>query len=38
MKRIKEMGGSVFFIGTWRVDGNLAVSRAIGQSNKSHLP
>ncbi|XP_067935850.1 protein phosphatase 1E-like isoform X4 [Watersipora subatra] len=28
--RIEALGGSVVFFGTWRVNGNLAVSRAIG--------
>nr|CAD7394001.1 unnamed protein product [Timema cristinae] len=28
--RIEEMGGCVWFWGTWRVNGQLAVSRAIG--------
>ena len=29
-KRIEEAGGLVIFLGAWRVNGNLAVSRAIG--------
>lgn len=28
--RIEELGGCVVWFGTWRVNGNLAVSRAIG--------
>ena len=32
MRRIKSVGGEVISIsGTWRVNGNLAVSRAIGK-------
>ncbi len=30
MKRIQDLGGSVLFRGVWRVEGVLAVSRAIG--------
>ncbi|BES97229.1 PP2Cc [Nesidiocoris tenuis] len=29
-KRINDMGGAVLYLGTWRVNGHLAVSRAIG--------
>ncbi len=29
--RIEDLGGSVIFWGTWRVNGQLAVSRAIGE-------
>jgi len=29
-KRIEEMGGCVVWFGAWRVNGSLAVSRAIG--------
>jgi protein phosphatase 1E len=29
-QRIEAAGGMVIFIGTWRVNGNLSVSRAIG--------
>ena len=29
-ERIEHMGGCVMFWGTWRVNGQLAVSRAIG--------
>ena len=29
-QRIETAGGMVIFIGTWRVNGNLSVSRAIG--------
>ncbi|KAK0047669.1 protein phosphatase 1E [Biomphalaria pfeifferi] len=29
-RRIEALGGCVLFIGTWRVNGNIAVSRAIG--------
>ncbi|KAJ8872598.1 hypothetical protein PR048_026204 [Dryococelus australis] len=32
-KRIESMGGSVLFWDIWRVNGQLAVSRAIGASN-----
>lgn len=28
--RIEALGGVVLYMGTWRVNGNLAVSRAIG--------
>lgn len=31
-ERIEAMGGSVVFWGTWRVNGQLAVSRSIGNS------
>jgi len=31
-ERIEDMGGCVLFWGTWRVNGQLAVSRAIGDS------
>lgn len=31
-QRIEEAGGMVIFIGTWRVNGNLSVSRAIGDA------
>mmetsp|Transcript_31651 Transcript_31651/g.78395 ORF Transcript_31651/g.78395 Transcript_31651/m.78395 type:complete len:199 (-) Transcript_31651:317-913(-) len=31
--RIKEAGGVVWFLGTWRVGGELAVSRALGDLN-----
>ncbi|XP_050670315.1 uncharacterized protein LOC126969063 isoform X3 [Leptidea sinapis] len=31
--RIERMGGSVLYYGTWRVNGQLAVSRAIGDAN-----
>ncbi len=30
--RIESLGGSVIYWGTWRVNGQLAVSRAIGES------
>lgn len=30
--RIEALGGSIMFMGTWRVNGVLAVSRAIGKS------
>jgi len=30
-KRIEDLGGCVVFIGTWRVNGTLSVSRAIGR-------
>ena len=30
-KRIEELGGTVIHWGTWRVNGQLAVSRAIGE-------
>ena len=30
-KRIKDLGGLVLYKGVWRVNGILAVSRAIGQ-------
>ena len=30
-KRIEDLGGYVMFIGTWRVNGSLSVSRAIGK-------
>ena len=29
-QRIEELGGTVIHWGTWRVNGQLAVSRAIG--------
>ena len=28
--RVESLGGCVLFMGAWRVNGNLAVSRAIG--------
>ncbi|OWF42240.1 protein phosphatase 1E-like [Mizuhopecten yessoensis] len=31
-RRIEAAGGCVLFMGTWRVNGNLAVSRAIGDA------
>ena len=31
-ERIERLGGSVVHWGTWRVNGQLAVSRAIGES------
>ncbi|XP_046998874.1 LOW QUALITY PROTEIN: protein piccolo-like [Schistocerca americana] len=31
-ERIEKMGGCVMYFGTWRVNGQLAVSRAIGDS------
>lgn len=31
--RIEKSGGTVMFWGTWRVNGQLAVSRAIGKSS-----
>lgn len=31
------MGGAVIHNGTWRVNGNLAVSRAIGESDPSNF-
>lgn len=40
-KRIEDLGGVVVWFGTWRVNGNIAVSRAIGkkdeQRNFSHI-
>ena len=30
-KRIENLGGAVIHWGTWRVNGQLAVSRAIGE-------
>lgn len=33
-ERIEKMGGSVLYWGTWRVNGQLAVSRAIGEPQK----
>lgn len=30
-ERIESSGGAVMYWGTWRVDGQLAVSRAIGK-------
>lgn len=30
-ERIEDMGGCVLYWGTWRVNGQLAVSRAIGK-------
>ena len=30
-RRIEELGGVVLFIGAWRVNGNISVSRAIGE-------
>ncbi|KAH9525803.1 Protein phosphatase 1E [Bulinus truncatus] len=35
-RRIEGLGGCVLFIGTWRVNGNIAVSRAIGDA--THKP
>jgi len=35
--RIESLGGSVIFWGTWRVNGQLAVSRAIGKRVISNL-
>lgn len=32
-KRIEQAGGVVLFYGAWRVNGQLAVSRAIGKSH-----
>ena len=32
-ERIERLGGSVVHWGTWRVNGQLAVSRAIGESD-----
>jgi len=34
-ERIEALGGRVIWFGAWRVNGNLAVSRAIGEF--SHL-
>ena len=34
--RIEELGGCVIWIGDWRVNGNIAVSRSIG--DKDHKP
>uniref|UniRef100_T1IXX6 PPM-type phosphatase domain-containing protein n=1 Tax=Strigamia maritima TaxID=126957 RepID=T1IXX6_STRMM len=31
-KRVEEQGGCVVYFGTWRVNGTLAISRAIGDS------
>ena len=35
--RIVELGGCVVWFGTWRVNGNLAVSRAIGELSALRL-
>ncbi|XP_028396490.1 protein phosphatase 1F-like [Dendronephthya gigantea] len=35
-KRIEDLGGCVIWIGDWRVNGNIAVSRSIG--DKDHKP
>ncbi|CAL1537712.1 unnamed protein product [Lymnaea stagnalis] len=35
-RRIEDLGGSVLFIGVWRVNGNISVSRAIGDA--THKP
>ncbi|CAB4020612.1 phosphatase 1E [Paramuricea clavata] len=35
-QRIEELGGCVIWIGDWRVNGNIAVSRSIG--DKDHKP
>ena len=35
-ERIEELGGCVIWIGDWRVNGNIAVSRSIG--DKDHKP
>ena len=35
-KRIEALGGSVIYWGTWRVNGQLAVSRAIGKQIAHH--
>ena len=31
-QRIEDLGGMVIWLGTWRVNGNLSVSRAIGDA------
>lgn len=31
-RRIEDLGGCVLFLGVWRVNGNISVSRAIGKS------
>ncbi len=36
-KRIEEAGGMVIWMGTWRVNGNLSVSRAIGDAKDKLL-
>ena len=36
-KRIEEAGGMVMWIGAWRVNGNLSVSRAIGDAKEKRL-
>ncbi|GFR78665.1 protein phosphatase 1E [Elysia marginata] len=35
-RRIEELGGCVLFFGAWRVNGNIAVARAIGDA--AHKP
>ncbi|XP_067124899.1 uncharacterized protein [Centruroides vittatus] len=36
--RVKELGGCVLFMDTWRVDGTLSVSRAVGDlEHKPHI-
>lgn len=36
-QRIEALGGCVIWFGTWRVNGSLSVSRAIGNEPSSYL-
>ena len=36
--RVEGLGGSIMHWGTWRVNGQLAVSRAIGKERLNGMP
>lgn len=36
-QRIEALGGCVIWFGTWRVNGSLSVSRAIGNHELRHI-